>query len=185
MRKIAQLEEEVKQGSGANLVEAMEKQTAAVVAAVKGKDSRPLSSTIKITPQIKWPTLGDDRDGDRCDVGDFFTKVEDNCKMANDGQGMLPSEQLTVLKQCLKGSKEKIYNNMQKVFIVLVYTVPVLVIFIWSDNVDWIIGLVLAAGSAIGGWLAARVSLKGGEPVVRMALVAALLIMSLKLLNVI
>lgn len=74
--------------------------------------------------------------------------------------------------------------NMQKVFIVLLYTIPALCIFAMSGDVDWIIGLTLAAGSATGGWIAARVSLKHGEPVIRIALVAALLLMSLKLLNV-
>lgn len=75
--------------------------------------------------------------------------------------------------------------NMHKVFIVLIYTVPVLAVFVFSDNVDWVLGTVLAAGSAIGGWFAAKFSLRGGEQVVKFALVAALLIMSLKLLDVI
>lgn len=75
--------------------------------------------------------------------------------------------------------------NMQKVFIVLVYTIPALAIFVLSGDVDWLLGLILAAGSAIGGWLAARISLRGGEKVVKIALVAALLIMSMKLLDII
>lgn len=74
--------------------------------------------------------------------------------------------------------------NMYKVLIVLVYTVPALLIFMWSGDVDWILGAVLAAGSALGGWLAVKASIRGGEKVIRIALVAALLVMGVKLLNI-
>jgi len=72
--------------------------------------------------------------------------------------------------------------NRYKVLIVLIYTVPALAIFMWSGNVDWILGWILAAGSALGGWLAVKVSLRGGEKVVRIALIAALLVIGGKLL---
>jgi hypothetical protein len=75
--------------------------------------------------------------------------------------------------------------NMHKVLIVLVYTVPALLIFMWSGDVDWALGLVLAAGSALGGWLAVKASIHGGEKVIRTALIAALLVMGAKLLNII
>ena len=74
--------------------------------------------------------------------------------------------------------------NRYKVLIVLVYTVPALLIFIWSGDVDWILGGVVAAGSTIGGWLAVKSSIRGGEKLIRAALVAALLIMGVKLLNI-
>ena len=74
--------------------------------------------------------------------------------------------------------------NMYKVFIVLVYTVPALLIFMWSGDVDWVLGWVLAAGSALGGWLAVKSSIRGGEKIIRIALVAALLLMGIKLLDV-
>lgn len=73
--------------------------------------------------------------------------------------------------------------NMHKVFIVLVYTVPALLIFIWTGNVDWKLGLGLAAGNALGGWWAARLSVRGGEKIIRYVLILAILIMSLKLLG--
>jgi len=72
--------------------------------------------------------------------------------------------------------------NRYKVFIVLVYTVPALAIFMWSGNVDWILGWILAAGSALGGWLAVKTSIRGGEKVIKIALIAALLIIGGKLL---
>jgi len=76
-----------------------------------------------------------------------------------------------------------LFVNMHKVFIILIYTVPALLIFIWTDNVDWKLGLALAAGNALGGWWAARLSVRGGEKIIRYVLIVAILIMSLKLLG--
>ncbi len=74
--------------------------------------------------------------------------------------------------------------NMYKVLIVLVYTVPALLIFVWSGDVDWVLGWILAAGSALGGWLAVKASIRGGEKIIRIALGAALLVMGARLLNI-
>ncbi len=74
--------------------------------------------------------------------------------------------------------------NMHKVFIVFVFTVPALIIFILTNNVDWKLGISLAAGNATGGWWAAKLSVKKGERMIKVVLIAAVLIMSLKLLNV-
>ena len=75
--------------------------------------------------------------------------------------------------------------NMHKVFITMIYTVPTLLIFIWSGNVDWLLGLSLAAGTSIGGWWAVRFSIKGGERVIRYIMVLAIFIIALKLLGII
>lgn len=73
--------------------------------------------------------------------------------------------------------------NMHKVFIVLIYTIPVLVIFIITNNVNWFLGLSLAAGNATGGWWGAKISVKRGEKFIKMILVISIFIMALKLLN--
>lgn len=75
--------------------------------------------------------------------------------------------------------------NMHKVFITMLFTVPALLVFIWTGNVNWVLGLCLAAGNSIGGWWAARISLKGGEKVVRYVMVVAIFIIALKLLGII
>ena len=75
--------------------------------------------------------------------------------------------------------------NMHKVFITMLFTIPTLIIFIWTGNVNWVFGLSLAAGNAIGGWWAARFSIKGGEKVVRYVMVLAIFIIALKLLGII
>ena len=55
-------------------------------------------------------------------------------------------------------------------------------VFIWTGNVNWQLGLALAAGNATGGWWAAKISVKRGEKVIRVALVIAMCIMAGKLL---
>lgn len=74
-----------------------------------------------------------------------------------------------------------VFVNMHKVVITLVFTIPALIIFIWTDNVDWILGFALAAGNGLGGWWAARISVKGGEKVIRYVMIIAIFIIALKL----
>jgi len=74
--------------------------------------------------------------------------------------------------------------NMHKVFIVMIYTIPALSIFIWTGNVNWGYGLILAAGMAFGGWMGARTAVKGGEKMIRMILILAILLMAVKLLRI-
>jgi uncharacterized membrane protein YfcA len=74
--------------------------------------------------------------------------------------------------------------NMHKVFIVLVYTIPALIVFIYSGNVNYALGFALAIGNASGGWFAAKLQIKKGDKAVRYILIVAIFIMSLKLLGV-
>lgn len=73
--------------------------------------------------------------------------------------------------------------NMHKVFIILIYTIPAFVIFLYTGNVNWKYGLILAAGNGIGGWWGARAAVKGGEKVIRIILAVAIIIMAAKLFN--
>lgn len=77
-----------------------------------------------------------------------------------------------------------VYVNMHKVTIVLMYMVPALLVFAWTGNVNWGLGLVLGAGGALGGWWAAHVSVKEGEKAIRAILAVAIIVMALKLFNV-
>jgi len=71
--------------------------------------------------------------------------------------------------------------NVHKVFIILIYTFPALLIFSLTGNVNWPFGLVLASGNAIGAWWGAQAMLKGGEKLIRIILAIAIIIMALKL----
>lgn len=72
--------------------------------------------------------------------------------------------------------------NMHKVFIVLIYSLPTLLVFFLTDKVHWIPGIALGVGSALGGWWAAHVSVKKGDTFIRGLLIAAILLMAAKLL---
>ncbi len=77
-----------------------------------------------------------------------------------------------------------VYVNVHKVTIVMIYMVPALAVYALTGHVNWVLGLVLGAGSALGGWWAAYASVKGGERAIRITLAVAIFVMALKLLDV-
>ena len=74
--------------------------------------------------------------------------------------------------------------NMHKVFIVLIFTIPALIAFILTDNVNWPMAISLSLGNAFGAWWSAKISVRKGEKFIRMILIVAVLIMALKLLKI-
>jgi len=89
---------------------------------------------------------------------------------------------MAVLHYLLK--ENLVYVNVHKVFIVLLYSIPAILIFLVSGNIDWMFGLSLAAGNASGAWWGAKLSVKKGENFIRWILIVAIFIMSLKLIGV-
>ncbi len=89
---------------------------------------------------------------------------------------------MAALKYLLKF--DLVHVNMHKVFIVLIYTIPALFIFVITGNVNWFMGVSLATGNALGGYWAAKASVRRGEGLIKTVLIVAILIMSLKLLSV-
>lgn len=61
--------------------------------------------------------------------------------------------------------------NALKVLLVGGFTLPPLVVFAAHDLVDWWRGLALALGSAVGGTLGARMTVRWGPPLVRWVMV--------------
>ncbi len=72
--------------------------------------------------------------------------------------------------------------NMHKVFIIGFYMIPSLLVFVLSGNIDWIAGLILAAGNTTGAVLGTHLAVEGGERVIRVFLAAAVILIALKLL---
>ncbi len=77
-----------------------------------------------------------------------------------------------------------VFVNMHKVVVILLYTGPTLLVFALSGNVDWALGLSLAAGNALGAWWAAKLAVRKGEKFIRYVLIVAVLIMAAKILGV-
>jgi len=73
-------------------------------------------------------------------------------------------------------------TNMHKVFIVGTYTVVALLIFASQVELLWLVGIVLAAGNAIGGYLGAHFSITKGERMIRLVLNLVLVAFIIKLL---
>jgi uncharacterized membrane protein YfcA len=71
--------------------------------------------------------------------------------------------------------------NIHKVLIILVFSLPALAVFIGTGNVAWTTAAALAAGNALGGLVAAHVSLAGGERPIRFVVGLALLLMAVRL----
>jgi Sulfite exporter TauE/SafE. len=73
--------------------------------------------------------------------------------------------------------------NSLKVFIVLIYIFSSLVVFIIHGKVDWILGLTLAIGNALGAYLGSNFAVSKGDKWIRVVIVIAILSMSAKLLG--
>ncbi len=71
--------------------------------------------------------------------------------------------------------------NMHKVFIVMVFTVPAVIVFIWTGNVDWFAAIALSIGMVLGTWVAVKMALEKGEKLVRIVLGVSLFIIAGKL----
>ena len=61
-------------------------------------------------------------------------------------------------------------TNMHKVFIIAVYTALALGIFASRLDIAWIIGVALALGNMLGGYIGARSSISGGDRFIRFAM---------------
>ena len=71
--------------------------------------------------------------------------------------------------------------NIHKVFIILVYTLAALMVFGSQLELLWWVGAIMAIGNAAGGWLGARLTLAGGERLIRKVVVFAIAVMIVKL----
>ncbi|WP_366923655.1 sulfite exporter TauE/SafE family protein [Metallumcola ferriviriculae] len=74
--------------------------------------------------------------------------------------------------------------NSIKVFVVAIYMVSSLAIFIISGQVNWVLGLTLAVGHGLGGWLGSNFAVAKGDKWIRVFLVIAVVMMAAKLLGV-
>lgn len=72
-------------------------------------------------------------------------------------------------------------SNAVKVMVVLIYTIAAVAVFAWNDKINWTLGLTLAIGNSLGGWLASRWSVDKGDGLVKVFLIVMVVIMAIKL----
>jgi uncharacterized membrane protein YfcA len=90
---------------------------------------------------------------------------------------------MAILNKLMKFSL--VYVNMHKAVIVMLYTIPALLVFVIAGNVNWYLGVVLGLGNAAGAWWATKTSIKKGDKFIKIFLIIAMLIISLKLIGII
>ena len=72
--------------------------------------------------------------------------------------------------------------NMHKVFVALVFSFVALAVFAANVKIEWGLGVALAAGYALGGWLGANSAVSKGEALIKRVFYLALAAMAVKLL---
>jgi len=76
-----------------------------------------------------------------------------------------------------------IVTNSHKVFIAGIYTVFALIVFAFNGKVCWEIGLCLAAGMGLGGWIGSHWAVAKGERWIRVVLAICVVAMVIKLIT--
>lgn len=72
-----------------------------------------------------------------------------------------------------------------KIFVVLIYTPFVFLVFVMNDQVEYLIGFITGIGNLTGGLIAANMAIKRGAGFVRWILIFVLFVFSLKLFGII
>lgn len=80
--------------------------------------------------------------------------------------------------------KNLIKTNFHKSFIVMIYTIPSLLLFVFNGYVDFLLGIILGIGSSIGSYFAVKMSIRKGEKIIKPILLFAMLLIILKLFKV-
>ncbi len=75
-----------------------------------------------------------------------------------------------------------IKSNALKVLLTMVFTLFALAVFVWNNQVDYFVGIMMGVGSMAGVWFAARLAIKKGAPFVRYFLLVTLILFAAKLL---
>ena len=71
--------------------------------------------------------------------------------------------------------------NSIKVFVALAFSIVSLIVFIYEDRINWIYGINLGIGSAIGGWIASRWSYNKSDFTIKIFISIIITFMSIKL----
>lgn len=84
----------------------------------------------------------------------------------------------------LSAGFDLVRGNAVKLFVILCFTVVALGIFVYNNQVDWVVGLVLAVGNMSGAWVGTHVAVRQGAKFVRWVLIVVVLISAVLLLGV-
>lgn len=91
---------------------------------------------------------------------------------------------LVMIAALVRSGLDLVTANHVKVIVNIALTLVALPVFIVQGKVEWIPALLLAVGLTSGAWAGAHIAVRGGEKVVRIAMVIAAVLLSGRLLGV-
>lgn len=90
---------------------------------------------------------------------------------------------LVLLAALTRAGYDLVVANSMKVVVILTLTATALPVFIVQGDVRWGPALVLALGFTAGGWIGAHAAVKGGERLIRAAMIVAAIALAARLLG--
>ncbi|MBD3298512.1 MAG: TSUP family transporter, partial [candidate division Zixibacteria bacterium] len=84
----------------------------------------------------------------------------------------------------LSAGYDVVRANAVKLLIVLVFTPFALAVFLFNDQVNWTVGLVLAIGNMLGAFVATRMAVKRGAGFVRILLILVVIVSAVEFLGI-
>ena len=72
-------------------------------------------------------------------------------------------------------------SNVIKAMVMIIYTAATLFMFGFNGKLNWPVGLTMAIGQALGGWLSSRWSVNKGDGIVKIFLIVMVILMAIKL----
>lgn len=72
--------------------------------------------------------------------------------------------------------------NAVKVLVIFAFTLVALGVFVWHGQVNYVLGLSLAAGNSLGGWIATHYAVKKGHDWIKRFVIVTVLVFALRLL---
>ncbi len=91
---------------------------------------------------------------------------------------------LVLLTALSRSGMDLVTANVVKVVFTFCSTLIALPVFIIQGDVQWVPAIVLAIGLSIGGWMGAKLAVRGGERWIRMVMIVAAFALALRLLGV-
>ena len=88
---------------------------------------------------------------------------------------------LLILALSIFNNLSLVKANALKTIIVFILTLGTISVFAFYDQINYVYGLLLGIGNAIGGWTASRWSVKKGDKVIKIFMMVAVVLMAIKL----
>lgn len=88
---------------------------------------------------------------------------------------------LLILALSIFNSLSLVKANALKTVIVFILTIGTISVFAYYDQINYLYGLLLGIGNAIGGWTASRWSVKKGDKAIKIFMMVAVILMAVKL----